>query len=158
MFKGVGVGGCAGGAFIHALYANILTLYHVLFLRTANWQTTLMVLMTQVFIWLIEVSYNMKQLPAMCTQGSCSADSSFFSRLTFSYFFAERLNNVEPQPMVNSKSIKVPRERLLRPWFHSPLSRFQSSLMFRKTWEIHRTFQEEKSVKYVLSVAHCKDL
>ncbi|XP_031554243.1 uncharacterized protein LOC116309033 [Actinia tenebrosa] len=44
----------------------------------------------------------------------------------------ERLNNVEPSAMVNSKSIKVPRERLLRPWFHSPLSRFQSSLMFRK--------------------------
>lgn len=49
----------------------------------------------------------------------------------------ERLNNVEPQKMVNSKSIKVPRERLLRPWFHSPLSRYQSSLMFRKTWYIH---------------------
>ncbi|KXJ28034.1 testis-expressed protein 43 [Exaiptasia diaphana] len=44
----------------------------------------------------------------------------------------ERLSNVEPSYMVNSKSIKVPRERLLRPWFHSPLSKFQSSLMFRK--------------------------
>ncbi|RMX46397.1 hypothetical protein pdam_00000628 [Pocillopora damicornis] len=45
----------------------------------------------------------------------------------------ERLNNVEPQKMVNSKSIRVPRERLLKPWFHSPLSRYQSSLMSRKT-------------------------
>ncbi|XP_029190283.1 testis-expressed protein 43-like [Acropora millepora] len=45
----------------------------------------------------------------------------------------ERLNNIEPQEMVNSKSIRVARERLLRPWFHSPLSRYQSSLMFRKS-------------------------
>ena len=51
-------------------------------------------------------------------------------------FPSERLNNVEPQKMVNSKSIRVPRERLLRPWFHSPLSRYQSSLMSRKTWYI----------------------
>ena len=52
-------------------------------------------------------------------------------------FPSERLNNVEPQKMVKSKSIRVPRERLLRPWFHSPLSRYQSSLMSRKTWYIH---------------------
>ena len=49
------------------------------------------------------------------------------------FSLSERLNNVEPQKMVDSKSIKVPRDRLLRPWFHSPLSRYQSSLMFRKT-------------------------
>ena len=69
----------------------------------------------------------------------------FMFLLTRHFFLAERLNNVEPQKMVNSKSIKVPRERLLRPWFHSPLSRYQSSLMFRKTWEIHYL---KKTVKY----------
>ena len=43
----------------------------------------------------------------------------------------ERLNNAEPRDLVMSKSMKVPRERLLQPWFHSPLSKYQSSLMFR---------------------------
>ena len=77
-------------------------------------------------------------------QNILSWESGLFSRIHVSSP-AERLNNVEPQKMVNSKSIKVPRDRLLRPWFHSPLSRYQSSLMFRKTWEIYYL---KKSVKY----------
>ena len=71
--------------------------------------------------------------------------------LTFlNFFLAERLNNVEPSKMVSSKTIKVPRERLLRPWFHSPLSKFQSSLMFRRAWvDWHHVYRADFAKEHV---------
>ena len=45
----------------------------------------------------------------------------------------ERLSRSEPKESVMNKSMDIPRDRLLRPWFHSPISKYQSTLMFRST-------------------------
>ena len=45
----------------------------------------------------------------------------------------ERLSAAEPRDSINSKvsAEEIASERVLQPWFHSPLSKYQSTLMFR---------------------------
>lgn len=43
----------------------------------------------------------------------------------------ERLSQSESRESIMKRTDEISRNRILRPWFHSPLSKHQSTLMFR---------------------------
>lgn len=47
----------------------------------------------------------------------------------------ERFSSSEDRQEVMNKVPDVSEERMLRPWFHSPLSKYQSKLMFHRVEE-----------------------